>query len=108
MPLRRCISAEDGTVLSVRVAQLLTVGLCLLLIAKYMQFMHATVHGLDRLMMRRFFDVDGLTTEIQARVERNGGDLQTRRSSGEFVSRAVYLWLCQRLRRVAGLDSGTD
>ena len=94
--------------LSVRVVQLLTVGLCLLLIAKYMQFMHATVHGLDRLMMRRFFDVDGLTTEIRARVERNRGDSKTRRSSGELMCRVVYLWLCQRLRRAAGLDSGTD
>ena len=91
--------------LSVRVFQLLTVGLCLLLVAKYMQFMHATIHGLDRLMMRRFFDVDGLTTEIRARVERNRGG---RRSSGEIVCRVVYLWLCQRLRRAAGLDSRTD
>lgn len=94
--------------LSIRVFQLLAVGLCLLLIAKYMQFMHATVHGLDRLMMRRFFDVDGLTTEIRARVERNCGDLQTRHPTGAFACRAVYLWLCQRLRRVAGLDPGMD
>ena len=94
--------------LSVRVAQLLAVGLCLLLIAKYMQFMHATVRGLDHLMMRRFFDVDGLTNEIRVRVESNSGDSPTGRCSRELLCRVVYLWLCRRLRRAAGLDSGTD
>ena len=94
--------------LSVRVFQLLAVGLCLFLIAKYMQFMQATVRGLDRLMMRRFFDVDGLTNEIRAKVERNGGDRPTQYSSGEFMCRAVYLWLCRRLRQAAGLDSRID
>ena len=34
--------------MGIRIFQLLAVGLCLLLIAKYMQFMHATVHGLDQ------------------------------------------------------------
>ena len=94
--------------LSVRVFQLLVVGLCLLLIAKYMQFMQTTVRGLDRLLMRRFFDVDGLTNEIQVRVGRDCEGSPTRCPSGEFMCRAVYLWLCRRLRRAAGLDSRTD
>lgn len=94
--------------LSARVFQLLAVGLCLLLIAKYMQFMHVTVRGLDRLMMRRFFDVDGLTNEIRARVECHRQDLPTGHPSQALMCRAVYLWLCRRLRRAAGLDSGMD
>ena len=94
--------------LTVRVAQLLAVGLCLLLISKYMRFMQVTVRGLDRLMMRRFFDVDGLTTEIRTRVDRADETSSTRRSPGELTWRAAYLWLCRRLRQVAGLDSKAD
>lgn len=94
--------------LSIRVFQLLAVGLCLLLIAKYMQFMQATVRGLDHLMMRRFFDVDGLTNEIRVRVECNSSDSSTSRSPRELICRSVYLWLCRRLRQAAGLDSRID
>ena len=94
--------------LSVRVFQLLAVGLCLLLIAIYMQFMQVTVRGLDRLLMRRFFDVDGLTNEIRIRVEHHREDSLIGRFSGEFMYRTVYLWLCRRLRRAVGLDSGVD
>ncbi len=83
--------------LSLRVCHLLALGLCLVLITKYMQFMRASVCSLDRLLTRRFFDVDGLTSEIRARVEGPG-----------YLGRALYLWLCHRLRRAAGLDSGVD
>ena len=94
--------------LSVRVFHLLAIGFCLFLIAKYMQFMATTVHGLDRLMMRRFFDVEELTDEIQARVERRHGCSPPRCPSQGIMCHAAYLWLCRRLRRAAGLDSGTD
>lgn len=94
--------------LSVRLFQLLAVGLCLLLVAKYMELMQVTVRGLDRLMMRRFFDVDGLTSEIRARMERNRRDSPAGPSSWTLVCRAAYRWLCRRLRRVANLDPGAD
>ena len=94
--------------LSIRMFHLLALGLCLIMIAKYMQFMQVSVRGLDRLLARRFFDVDGLTTEIRARVECSHDAALGRHPSRGRVGRNVYLWLCHRLRQVAGLDSGAD
>lgn len=94
--------------LSTRIFHLLALGLCLILIAKYMQFMRASICGLDCLLTRRFFDVDGLTTEIRARVGHPHDAALGRHSFGERVSRNTYLWLCHRLRQVAGLDSRID
>ena len=94
--------------LSIRIFHLLALGLCLILIAKYMQLMQVSVRGLDRLLTRRFFDVDGLTTEIQARVEHSHDAALGRHSLRGRVGRNAYLWLCHRLRQVAGLDSRAD
>ena len=90
--------------LSFRVVHLLALGLCLLLVAKYMQLMRASVYGLDRLLSRRFFDIDGLTTEIRARVQRS----QDAARSWHRTGRHPYLWLCSRLRRAVGLDRGAE
>lgn len=87
---------------------LLALGFCLILIAKYMWLMQASVRGLDRLLARRFFDVDGLTTEIRARVECSHDAALGWHPLRGCVSRNVYLWLCHRLRQVAGLDSRAD
>ncbi|MCY3852500.1 MAG: hypothetical protein OXG03_02845 [Gammaproteobacteria bacterium] len=94
--------------LSIRMFHLLALGLCLILIAKYMQLMRVSVRGLDRLLARRFFDVDGLTTEIRARVECSHDAALGRHPLRGCVGRNVYLWLCHRLRQVAGLDPGAD
>lgn len=94
--------------LSLRIFHLLALGLCLLLIAKYMRLVQVSVRGLDRLLMRRFFDVDGLTTEIRARVECSQSRVLGRPPLRGRVGRHAYLWLCQRLRQVAGLDSRAD
>ncbi|MDE0152397.1 MAG: hypothetical protein OXN23_00835 [Gammaproteobacteria bacterium] len=94
--------------LSIRIFHLLALGLCLILIAKYMQLMQVSVRGLDHLLARRFFDVDGLTTEIRAWVERPHDAAPGQHPLRGRVGRNVYLWLCHRLRQVAGLDSGAD
>ena len=90
--------------LSIRVFHLLAVGFCLFLIARYMRFMQVTVHGLDRLMTGRFFDVDGLTREIRGRLRRQRETAPGLAATAERLIRAVFLWLCRRLRRAAGLD----
>ena len=94
--------------LSIRIFHLLVVGFCLFLIAQYMRFMHVTVHGLDRLMSRRFFDIEKLTRDIRVRAVRDRGGPAMRDPVQAFMWHSVYLWLCRRLRRAAGLDPGND
>lgn len=89
--------------LSVRIAQLLLVGVCLVLISKSMQFMFATVRGFDRLMLRRFFDVEGLTDEIRLLAARRQDCVLPSRAANVLVRNPLYRWLCNRLRRASGL-----
>ena len=88
-----------------RITQLLFVGICLLLISKSMQFMFAAVRGFDRMMMRRFFDVEGLTDEIRLlAARRQDCAVPPRIATGALLLRnPLYRWLCNRLRRASGL-----
>ncbi len=83
--------------LTLRILQLLLVGLCLFLIAKYLQFVVAMARGLDRLMRRRFFDIDGLTRDIRRQWL---AQAQAGRAVPELKYYPIYRWLYTRLRRL--------
>ena len=91
--------------LSIRISQLLLVGFCLFLISKSMQFMFAMVRGFDRLMLRRFFDVEGLTDEIRLLAARRQGCSAPTHGAARalLLHNPLYRWLCNRLRRASGL-----
>lgn len=91
--------------LSIRIAQLLLVGFCLYLISRSLQFMFATVRGFDRLMLRRFFDVVGLTDEIRLLAARRQDRAVPPRGDTALMllRNPLYRWLCNRLRRASGL-----
>lgn len=89
----------------IRVTQLLLVGFCLFLISKSMQFMFAAARSFDRMMMRRFFDVEGLTDEIRLLAARRQDCSVPSRAAADalLLRNPLYRWLCNRLRRASGL-----
>ena len=87
--------------MTMRTLQLLIVGFCLYLIAKYMQLTLASVRGLDRLLEKSFFDVEGLTEEIRTTRAKSVKPGDTPRPSA--LQNPVYRWLCRRLRKSVGL-----
>ena len=93
--------------LTLRIIHLLTVGFCLLLIAKYMQWMVASARSLDRLMLKRFFNVEGLTDDIReiSTKNENGTGTEHRSDQAPVLNNRIYRWLCVRLRRAVGLDA---
>ena len=91
--------------LCIRITQLLLVGFCLFLISKSMQFMFAAVRSFDRMMMRRFFNVEGLTDEIRLLAARRQDRAVPPRAATDalLLHNPLYRWLCNRLRRASGL-----
>ena len=90
--------------LCIRITQLLLVGFCLFLISKSMQFMFAAVRSFDRMMMRRFFNVEGLTDEIRLlAARRQDCAVPPCAANALLLHNPLYRWLCNRLRRASGL-----
>jgi len=81
---------------------LLTVGVCLYLVALYMKFMFYTVRRLDCWMDKPFFDIEGLTDEIRA-ARRNGRNANAQKASLGLMGNPMYRWLCDRLRKAVEL-----
>ena len=91
--------------LCIRITQLLLVGFCLFLISKAMLFMFAAVRGFDRMMLRRFFNIEGLTDEIRLLAARRQDCAVPPRVAADalLLRNPLYRWLCNRLRRASGL-----
>ena len=94
--------------LAIRTLQMLAVGICLLLMAKYWQLVFATVRGCEALMKRPFFDVETLMAESRERMERHRGDPQACPLPLELLHVPLRRWLSSQLRKVAraGADAG--
>ncbi len=84
-------------VMTARTVQLLIVGVGLYLIAKYMQLTLASVRWTDKLLEKSFFDVEGLTEEIRTCATYGAPRISA-------LQCPVYRWLCNRLRKVVGLQ----
>lgn len=89
-----------------RIAKLIGVGLCLLAINRFLNLTYACARGADRLMMRPFFDVEGLTEEIRRMAAQRQRVPAPERAGSENPLAAIpaYRWLCNRLRRACGLE----
>ncbi len=92
--------------LAIRTLHMLAVGVCLFLIAKYWDFVLATVRGVEALMKRPFFDVDEIMAEIRMHTAHHRNDSQPYHLPLELLHGLICRWLCVQLRKVTGAGAG--
>ena len=91
--------------LTLRILQLVGAGFSLLAISRFLEFMYGLVHRADRLMMKPFFNVAGLTDEIRCMAAQRQNLPLPEGTGGcdALLESRLYRWLCNRLRRANGL-----
>lgn len=90
-----------------RIFKLVIVGFSLIAISYFLRFLFATVRGVDRLLLRPFFDVEGLTEEIHHMAHRrqNISSQEPVSTRDILMRRASYRWICNLMRRLNGLGT---